>query len=472
MGAVKDRAVHVIRGSPTKSSTVQLLREEPLAGEFLVQVQAAALTPTDVLLCSGSAVPLLGGTTSATPFVPGLFFCGQVLSSGPFTEGLEVGEPVLGVTSAPAAIGGGLPEESSQALASKGGGSTSSVDLGGCYRETVRVHFSSILPVAALVEAKLQLPAVVAHLAPMVSALMCVASHLRPRPSEALLIVAPRLCDVAFVLQRLLLISDAWRGPLYLLVLHGHAPSRADLERHPLIRPLLAAVTRGETKGGALGAGTFLEDLVGFSVEEHAKQSLGKAPTPEQMAVSLRELVARVFAATGGSGLDAVLALDVDLGPEERLSADAAQGDLDAACAALETSQRPPTLLRTLLGALALRGRLVTNCRRLEMTPADGEHLWTKECSLSFLNPHCLPLSAARHGALLHAVAEVCGRLAAGELAMVDSEVVQYRMFEQFQQALDAMDASGSGRAAKAPGAGGSPGWPSGTGCQLVSLLV
>ena len=30
----------------------------------------------------------------------------------------------------------------------------------------------------------------------------------------------------------------------------------------------------------------------------------------------------------------------------------------------------------------------------------------TREASLSFLNPHCPALSSARHGALLHAMAE------------------------------------------------------------------
>merc|ERR1712008_603795 len=110
----------------------------------------------------------------------------------------------------------------------------------------------------------------------------------------------------------------------------------------------------------------------------------------------------------------------------------------------VEPQHRPPTLLRTLLGALALRGRLVTNSRKVEMMPADGEHLWLKEGSLSLWNPHSLLLSGVRQGALLHALAEAAACIAREELPVVESEVAQYRLFEQFHHALDASIGRGS----------------------------
>eukprot|EP00931_Biecheleriopsis_adriatica_P117574 TRINITY_DN93075_c0_g1_i1.p1 TRINITY_DN93075_c0_g1~~TRINITY_DN93075_c0_g1_i1.p1 ORF type:complete len:446 (-),score=94.96 TRINITY_DN93075_c0_g1_i1:111-1448(-) len=425
MSADSSRALQVIRGSPAKSSTVLLPKVEPGAEEVLVQVQATALTAADVLLCNRAAIPMPSGARGfqAACFVPGIFFTGKVLAFGAFVHGLVAGETVLGIT-------GPLPEEldSKDVKEAQGSGS-----FGGCFRETVCVHFSSLLPVSALVEAKLQLPVLVAHVPPMVSALTCVASHLRLRPFEALLIITPRLGDVAFLLQRLLLISGAWQGPLYLLVLHGPVPERADIERHALLQPL----------GGSQGfQTTFLEGMFGYSAEERVQGSVGQSfLTKQAQAAAVRELVAEISSHTGGLGLDVILALDLELGPEEQLQT-SEQNDLDAACKALEPVRQQPTLLRTMLGALALRGRFVTNCDRLEMSPADGEHLWAKECCMSFWNPHCLPLSASRHGELLHATTEVCGRLAAGELVLADSDVVQYRLFDQFQQALDAMSNS------------------------------
>jgi len=93
------------------------------------------------------------------------------------------------------------------------------------------------------------------------------------------------------------------------------------------------------------------------------------------------------------------------------------------------------------------------------MMPADGEHLWLKEGSLSFFNPHCLLLSSARHGALLHAMVEVAGRIARAELPVAESEVAQYRLFEQFHHALEAC-------------AGRGPRGVGGPGPQLAVLVV
>merc|ERR1712217_110880 len=151
-----------------------------------------------------------------------------------------------------------------------------------------------------------------------------------------------------------------------------------------------------------------------------------------------------------------------DLSPETLQSselsarmAEAGEGSA-ATLSVAELPPRPPTVLRSLIGALALRGRLVTNCRDLEMTPADGEHLWTIEGSMSFLNPHRAMLSGASHGSLLHAVVEVFRRIQSAELPVAESEVAQYRLFEQFHHAFEAS----VGRASR------------GAGPQLVVLVV
>jgi len=295
-----------------------------------------------------------------------------------------------------------------------------------------------------------------------------VASQLRLRPGEALLVLAPRLGDVAFLLQRLLLIGDAWSGPLYLILLQGHSLTRADLERHPQLRPLLQPPDEDEGRPSPCGRMvdvSFLEDFASWSVEEHLQQRGSAGMQPEQTAEALRELVGRASGLTRGAGFDVVLALDVELAPPEpsqipEVSTRLSDAEVtDGTAGALDFPQRPTTLLRTLLGVLAVRGRLVTNSRKVEMMPADSEHLWLKEGSLSFFNPHAQFLSGARHGALLHAMAEVAGRLARRELPLADAEVAQFRLFEQFHPAFEAVAGRGV-RGGAAPGP------------QLVALVV
>ncbi|CAJ1373539.1 unnamed protein product [Effrenium voratum] len=376
---MSERGLQVIRGSPPRASIVRLTRSTaPSPEEVLVRVQAAALAATDVQLCHRSF------TSEPSTFIPGVFFTGKVLTLGRSVRGLRVGELVLGIAK------------------------TEGDEPGGCYRETVCAHFSTLLPLEGLVEAKLQPATVLAHVPPMISALTCIASHLRLQPSQAFLLIAPRLNDVIFILQRLL-ISESWQGPLYLLLLTGPALRREDLERHVALQPLLS--------GGVLeGSKNFLHDMMGFSVEEHMDSFASSEAV-------LEELVAKV----------AWKDRQVDT------------ADLDAACVALEPVAKRRALLRSMVSALALGGRLVTN-RGLEISPAEGQHLWVKECSVSFFNPHCMPLSMLRHGELLHAAAEVCGRIAAGELCVTDSEVAQFYLFDQFQQALDVASREQGGR--------------------------
>lgn len=465
------RVLLVRQGVPPSVSVATLPQASPEEGEVLVQVQAAALTPTDILLCSELQPPLgelFPATGAPRSFVPGFFFGGEVVEIGAFVEGLEVGEHVLGALSGdhfsctgsshtPKVDGAVQNGENDVGDCVADRGSLH----GGCYRELLCVHFSALVPASELLATGFHLHSIVAHIPLMVDALFSVTSHLRLRAEESLLVVAPRLMDAAFLLQRLLLISDAWSGPLYLVVMQGQTPGRAELERHPLLRPLLPYTPLGVQSGGGTGEpwATFLDNFVGISAEDHMqqqqRQQFGRTPNPAQLAEALRELVGGVVRdRTGGAGLDVVLALDVDLAPP------APEGgpEIEAPPAApdREPAPRPPTMLRTLLGALALRGRLVTNCPRVEMMPADSEHLWAKEGTLSMLNPHCLLLSAARRGALLHAMTEVAGRILSSELPVAESEVVQFRLFEQFRLALEssAGAAGGPGRSLLAGGGG------------------
>lgn len=408
-----ERGLQVTRGSPPRASTVRVLRQSPAAEDVLVRVQVAALTPTDVLLCQRALIVSKADQSDAATFVPGTFFAGKVLAFGDLVQGLRIGELVLGIVDPSFQVLRGSSQEVRFESAS---------EEGGCYRETVSAHFSMLLPLDG-VDPKLPLTALVAHVPPMISALMCMAS-LRLRPMEALLLIAPSLDEIAFLLQRLLI--SAWHGPLYMVLLSGPAPSRQDLQQHPLLQPLVPSAGR-----------SFLDDMLSISIQDRLE---GLTQARAQLAVVLAEIVAEVLTSTGGLGVEAVLALDVDLCPDKDLVPEQST-DLDAACVALEPCDRPPAVLRTLVGALAMRGRLLTNCERFELSPDDGHHLWAKECSVAFVNPHCLPLSGSRHGELLHAAIEICGKIAAGELAVAESEVAQFYLFDQFQQALDVMSA-------------------------------
>merc|ERR1712008_451299 len=139
---------------------------------------------------------------------------------------------------------------------------------------------------------------------------------------------------------------------------------------------------------------SFLDDFTGFSVEEHLQQKSAGVAQPDQSTEALKELVGEVHVLTGGVGVDVVMACDVDLTPDPAVQQDpldavsnsvSAQNGISARGHGIpvEPQHRPPTLLRTLLGALALRGRIVTNSRKVEMMPADGEQekncLWSSQ---------------------------------------------------------------------------------------------
>lgn len=445
----KSRALIVQRGSPPSVTSALLRQKEPAEGEILVQVRGAAFTPTDVELCSKPQPPF-DRLLRAESFTPGFFFCGEVLSLGLFVEGLTCGEPVLGLLDGASLRAVEEGSGTSNEAADHGFGS----DGGGCYRERFCVHYSQLVPAVGLVP-NFHLPSVIAHVPPMIHALYCVSSHLRLRPGESLVILAPRFASAVFVLQRLLLLQDTWIGPLFLIVQHSRAPSAADLERHALLAPLLKSRPPGDQ--------FLLENLYGYSVEEHWQQVKGGGGSVplEDAAEITRELLDKIVDITAGAGVNVVLNLGIELlPPEAPQEVGPALVEDEAALSPLvgPLPKAPPTLLRALLASLALQGRLVTSGRRLELSPAESEHLWAKECSISFLNPHSMVLSAERHGSMLHAMVEVMGRIASEQLPVVEAEVAQYRLFEQFHHAFE--DGAGTrGRSTT-------------TGTQLMVLMV
>eukprot|EP00928_Gymnodinium_smaydae_P041248 TRINITY_DN27926_c0_g1_i1.p1 TRINITY_DN27926_c0_g1~~TRINITY_DN27926_c0_g1_i1.p1 ORF type:complete len:509 (+),score=142.40 TRINITY_DN27926_c0_g1_i1:102-1628(+) len=460
------------------------------AASVVVRVEAVALTSTDALLCGAASAARppsqqqtarllreLLGLSAKAAFVPGFFFCGEVLSLGSAVSGLSIGEPVLGITDVASgaadaatalAVDGSKPAspespESADAAASRAAGTSAAVAArtGGCYREVVEVHFSKLLPMADLVSTGLRMPLVLAHVPAMVSALLCASSQLRLRGKESLLVVAPCLEAVTFLLQRLLLLGDSWCGPLYLVVEHGRAPTAAALREHPLLRPLLQADAAGSAPGRRKCA-AFLDTVATLSLEEYSSDHMrqpGNGADANSTEAALRELLGTASSRQGatvlhggGAGADVILALGVNLAPAAPPPPPAAsagegsgEGAEDSSAAALLSDEvsKPPALLRALLGALALRGRLVTDCAELEMSPADGQHLWAKEATLSMLNPHSLLLSGARHGLLLHALTEVLARIQTMELPVVASSVASFRLFDEFRRALAEHEAPG-----------------------------
>eukprot|EP00405_Crypthecodinium_cohnii_P037496 CAMPEP_0206535994 /NCGR_PEP_ID=MMETSP0325_2-20121206/6479_1 /ASSEMBLY_ACC=CAM_ASM_000347 /TAXON_ID=2866 /ORGANISM="Crypthecodinium cohnii, Strain Seligo" /LENGTH=435 /DNA_ID=CAMNT_0054033109 /DNA_START=9 /DNA_END=1313 /DNA_ORIENTATION=+ len=414
MQSAAGRVLAVRRGPNPVGSSAVTSHPKLGAGEVFVQVQAAALTITDALLCFDAStlsaaqqelLPLAEGQESV---VPGFFFCGEVLSLGPFVDGIRVGEPVLGILDA-AAWQGQRDDDADPQLTP----AEKVLRQGGAFREAAVVQFSSLWPAADLVSAGLRLPAVISLLPGMLNALFTAASRLQLQADEALLVLAPNLSGIVLLLQRLLLLRHSWWGPLYLIVQHGPKPTLEDLGRQSSLR-------------GLLGEG-FAGSFEGWSVEEAggAGGALG----------SLLEEVSR---RTQGAGIDAILSLGLDLNPAQPVSS--ASGKELPPSELLATLPNEVPLLRSLIKLMALRGRLLVDDPRLELMPADGQHLWAKEATVSFLNVHRMLLSGANLGLLMRGIAEVTRDLLdLSAPCLASSEVRQFRMFEQFQMALEAL---------------------------------
>ena len=89
-------------GGPEALTWTEVPTPEPAAGEVLVRVEAAGVNPIDWKTRSG-----LGPATSFgdRPYIVGWDVAGTVAARGPDTEGLAVGDPVLGMARFPSPDG-------------------------------------------------------------------------------------------------------------------------------------------------------------------------------------------------------------------------------------------------------------------------------------------------------------------------------------------------------------------------------
>jgi len=89
-------------GGPEVLTWTEVPTPEPAAGEVLVRVEAAGVNPIDWKTRSG-----LGPATSFgdRPYIVGWDVAGTVAARGPDTEGLAVGDPVLGMARFPSPDG-------------------------------------------------------------------------------------------------------------------------------------------------------------------------------------------------------------------------------------------------------------------------------------------------------------------------------------------------------------------------------
>eukprot|EP00746_Dinoflagellata_sp_MGD_P165163 gnl/MRDRNA2_/MRDRNA2_94275_c0_seq1.p1 gnl/MRDRNA2_/MRDRNA2_94275_c0~~gnl/MRDRNA2_/MRDRNA2_94275_c0_seq1.p1 ORF type:complete len:436 (+),score=65.67 gnl/MRDRNA2_/MRDRNA2_94275_c0_seq1:69-1376(+) len=390
----------------------------PGEGLVLIQVQAASLTATDVLLCSEGRSPVseLVTDNASSSFVPGFFFLGSVKAVGKLVTGLPVGEMVLGVCQQSDSSSNHNSDDGTEAREETTGLEN------GCYQDHVCVHFTSLFPMTAIAEAEFNLASVLAHVPPMVDALLCATMSLQVKEGDSLMILAPRLVDVIFLIQRLLLLGT-WLGPLLLIFTKGRAPTKEEFERLPQLAPILRKVR--DAAGGK--AETFLDNLSCFSVVDEAAKGRG-------LQDILRGEVKR---RTGNAGVDVIYAMDLPLAQQVQQASSPLE-EIGRPTSAVET-EGGPQVLRHLLSLLAERGRLVSSVPAFELNPADSEHLWLKEASFSFANPHSSLLLGTRKGILLHAMLKVMQNIVNGDLPVSSADsIVQYHMFSEFETAVKA----------------------------------
>lgn len=101
------RAVGVTEfGGPEVLHVVDLPDPEPGPGEVLLDVAAAAVSPTDTMIRSGARAEVL--RKDPPPYVPGMDVAGTVAALGPDTAdaGLAVGDRVMGIVVPSGAHGG------------------------------------------------------------------------------------------------------------------------------------------------------------------------------------------------------------------------------------------------------------------------------------------------------------------------------------------------------------------------------
>ena len=91
-------------GGPDVLELIELPVPEAGPGDLLIEVAAAAVNPTDLLMRSGGQAKWMMGLVP--PYVPGMEFAGRVRQVGANVDGFLVGQPVMGVVDARRPEGG------------------------------------------------------------------------------------------------------------------------------------------------------------------------------------------------------------------------------------------------------------------------------------------------------------------------------------------------------------------------------
>lgn len=91
-------------GTPEVLRVMELPVPKPEAGEVLVQVQAATVNPTDLLMLGGSQAARMRDLVP--PYIAGMELAGQVVALGEGVQGLAVGQAVVGIVNPRRSQGG------------------------------------------------------------------------------------------------------------------------------------------------------------------------------------------------------------------------------------------------------------------------------------------------------------------------------------------------------------------------------
>lgn len=95
-------------GGPEVLEIIDLPRPSPGSGEVVVEVAAATVNPTDLLMLKGCHAARMENLTS--PYIAGMEFSGVVDSVGPNVAGLQVGQTVMGLVNPRRPRGGAQAE--------------------------------------------------------------------------------------------------------------------------------------------------------------------------------------------------------------------------------------------------------------------------------------------------------------------------------------------------------------------------
>ncbi len=82
-------------GSPEVLRVLEVPLHQPQAGEVLVQVQAATVNPTDLLMLGGSQAARMRDLVP--PYIAGMEIAGKVVAIGEGVQGLALGQAVIGI---------------------------------------------------------------------------------------------------------------------------------------------------------------------------------------------------------------------------------------------------------------------------------------------------------------------------------------------------------------------------------------